>query len=193
MALINAGDEVNEPAKSPSPIPLSTPEIHSSKTVKNPAKASKARTLLTKERPCFLKARKNPGPASRPTRNLSQRRSCGRSGAHVVAVAILAAVAAALGCSCGFTLPSLLLDEARVREKVARCSGRGIGIGSGSGSGSGRCDTDRTLGATNSTALCVSCMGEETRNAHGRWWHLGPRHSDPAPVVPALPRMSRQI
>ena len=34
--------------------------------------------------------------------------SCGRSGAlplfHVVAVATLAAVAAALGCSCGFTL-----------------------------------------------------------------------------------------
>ena len=81
----------------------------------------------------------------------------------MVAVATLAAVAAALGCSCGFTLPSLLLDEARVRENVARCRGRGIG--SGSGSGSGRCDTDRTLDATNGSVVCVSCMGEETGTA----------------------------
>ena len=33
---------------------------------------------------------------------------------------------------------------------------KGRGIGSGSGSGSGRCDTDRTIDATNGSALCVS-------------------------------------
>ena len=43
-------------------------------------------------------------------------------------------------------------------KKVARCSG------SGSGSGSGRCDTDRTLDATNGSVVCVS-LNMETGTA----------------------------
>ena len=44
---------------------------------------------------------------------------------HVVAVATLAAVAAALGCSCGFTLPPVRIGVtfvARVREKAAEAA-----------------------------------------------------------------------
>ena len=41
---------------------------------------------------------------------------------------------------------------------------KGRGIGSGSGSGSGRCDTDRTLDATNGSVVCVS-LNMETGTA----------------------------
>ena len=59
--------------------------------------------------------------------------------------------------------------------------GIGIGIGSGSGSGSGRCDTDRTLDATNGSVVCVS-IAHGNGHYSGRWRHLCAGHSDHAPA-----------
>ena len=49
---------------------------------------------------------------------------------------------------------------------------KGRGIGSGSGSGSGRCDTDRTLDATNGSVgrLHLECKLKTTYTAAGGIW-----------------------
>ena len=49
--------------------------------------------------------------------------------ATLASVATLAAVAAALGCSCGFTLPSLLLDEAEYEKRWQDAAADAIRIG----------------------------------------------------------------
>ena len=61
--------------------------------------------------------------------------------------------------------------------RVGKRKGRGIG----SGSGSGRSDTDRTLDATNGSALCVS-IEHGNGQGTGHWRHLGAGHSDSRPL-----------
>ena len=117
----------------------------------------------------------------------------------MASVATLAAVAAALWLQLRFHSRCGDLSLFRNWENELEGSGRGSsggsggGSGSGSGSGSGRCDKDRTIDATNGSALCVASNSSDRwigdGQGSGRWGHHGAGHSDHAPDVSAIPRM----